>query len=69
MLVALLERRLLLGRGVRPQARKAYQTVGPCSLTVMRQSVRGRLGSSSGAECSSEQLSQTTTSPTRYFGV
>ena len=36
------------------------------SLTVMRQSVRGSPGSVSVAECSSDALSQITTSPTRY---
>src|SRR5450755_1698094 len=35
------------------------------SLIVMRQSVRGSSGSVSVAECSSEALSQITTSPTR----
>src|SRR4030095_14661346 len=37
------------------------------SLMVIRQSVRGSAGSVSVAECSSEALSQTTTSPTPYF--
>ena len=37
------------------------------SSTVMRQSVRGSSGSVSVAECSSEALSQITTSPTPYF--
>src|SRR6185503_15439913 len=39
----------------------------PSSLTVMRHSVRGSCGSVSVAECSSEALSQITTSPTPYF--
>src|SRR5258706_15409348 len=37
------------------------------SFMVMRHSVRASFGSVSVAECSSEALSQTTTSPTPYF--
>src|SRR5262249_51702325 len=39
----------------------------PSSLMVIRQSVRGSFGSISVAECSSDALSQITTSPTPYF--
>lgn len=49
----------------RSGARNRAQTVGPFSFTVIRHSVRGWSGSISGAECSSEQLSQITTSPGR----
>ena len=40
---------------------------GPVSLTVMRHSVRASFGSISVAECSSDALSQITTSPTPYL--
>src|SRR5207302_2503456 len=54
------------GRGRPSQNPSAYHACLLVSLVVMRHSVRASFGSVSVAECSSDALSQITTSPTPY---